>query len=619
MQLNGYISTLESRISLFIPLIIISIILAGILLNASKNSFVPCMQDCGETFYAEHSAANFNLYGSKYGLLEDNSTGPDIDRKPFLYTHNVNIGSLIFIAFQALGVSSLFAKQLVTLLAFGLGLFYIYRITHYITNQYLIGITALLLFASEITLVLAFGLNALRGWHWLGLFGLAFHVIRYVRECNPTYHDKLGIFLFSFISFCIGYEFLAFSGLVSLFIILFCSKKLIYGIQTLTWLIASVLIIFSLRQLQVIYVLGFEFWCLDLFYSATIKLTFMSNFFSIPPLSEIDNFYAIHNVSRPGSSPAPLSQVWLGIMHMLKDVTLPTAGLGSTISIFAGIIFSVSILCLRINPPILFNRQSSIKSDLNENYTKLASQFYIALLLGITFAMFLFGGLSISIYMKHEFPMLICLFLIPKSIFIIQSLTYFLDPSTTKKIKVIAAALVIFIIVDHVITQIENVRAIHPMSVGWIPTIQKNTSASYVISWTPMSIAAFTENWALGIKQGAELRILDRIKRNEYPFTFEDLITPDQQDTRVISDISSIRPDFWVYFPFDDRGDLHRDWPWLSAIYKFKSELKNDKNEEAFNNFSEAVIANPSLAIASQGKDYMIIDLRPIWSHLGKQ
>jgi len=89
---------------------------------------VLCITNCGETFGALHHVDNYNIYGFRLGLLEDFSTSPVINAHPYLYTHNVNIGSIIYVLLESVGITSINAKIYFTIFISLIGLIYIYLI-----------------------------------------------------------------------------------------------------------------------------------------------------------------------------------------------------------------------------------------------------------------------------------------------------------------------------------------------------------------------------------------------------------------------------------------------------------------------------------------------------------
>jgi hypothetical protein len=313
----------------WLALVLIALNLAVVWIYGSHNNFVPCAQDCGETFVAQQSVVNFHLYGTKYWLLQDHSTIPDPDRHPFIYTHNVHFGALLFPLLDQIGISTFWAKQLFTLLGFGAGLAYVFLTIRLLTKSSLAALTVLVLFSFDYGEVFSFALNSLRAWHWLALFGLTFHGLKVVSERESQPINLFAISGFTLLAFGIGYEFLAIALGVMLFTAIFCARSGRQTIVCLGFVVGSVLLVFAVRQLQVIAVLGLDFWSTDFFYSAVIKVTSLATHFQIPSLSEIDAFYLAHNVLRPFAAVAPIDQVMLGIKQHLVGITLPSIGFGA--------------------------------------------------------------------------------------------------------------------------------------------------------------------------------------------------------------------------------------------------------------------------------------------------
>jgi hypothetical protein len=172
-----------------------------------RHFFIPCIQDCGETFDALQSVANYRLYGFRYGMVQDYAIAPNLVAHPFFYTHNVNFASIIFTVVDAIGLAPFWSKQLVTIVGFGAGLLYVYRATAYFTGSVTVTLVAMLFFVTDIRHVLAFGLNPLRARHWLVLFGVLFHVARFVSQSRFARVDRLAIFFLAMLAFGIGYDF----------------------------------------------------------------------------------------------------------------------------------------------------------------------------------------------------------------------------------------------------------------------------------------------------------------------------------------------------------------------------------------------------------------------------
>lgn len=575
---QSFMKTLQGYAALL--LIVVTLALAWF--HGSTTFFVPCVQDCGETFIAQHAVVNYRLYGVKYGLLQDHATIPEPDRHPFLYTHNVHLGTLLFPLLDQAGLTSLWAKQLVTLFAFGAGLLYLFLTVRYVTRSSLIALTVLLVFCTEYAQVFTFALNTLRAWHWLALFGLIYHALRFVSaEQAGAAKNLIAMTIFTVISFGIGYDFLAISGLVTVFVALLCSRSLIRTGACLAWLGCSVMLVFIVRQIQVITVLGFDFWYQDLVYSAVIKVTALAKYFSIPSMPEIEAFYQAHGIFRPWAAAATLDQIVLGLRHLVFHVTLPTAGFGAAASWLLVTILSVGVVMLwAVHPLTIRFVQHSVERSWQHRLfsglrfrdgdwidANLTARFFVAMVLGVVGGFIGFGSITLSIYLKHQFPLTAAVLLIPKGVLIALLIQCAMVRRRRLGAMVTALALAIVLIVVHVATQVKNWVAIPPMSVAWIAEVLKRQDATYAVSWIPSSVAGFARNWVVGIQPGREIHAIERANHGEAPFTDSDLLEFNPAFKEDIEKYHLLRPDYWLYFSTDQKLEFQGVVPSCNRSY----------------------------------------------------
>jgi hypothetical protein len=551
-------------------LILIAATLAVVWLEGSYNHFIPCAQDCGETFLALQSIANYNLYGLKYWLLQDHSTIPDPNRHAFIYTHNPHLGTLLFPLLDHIGISTVWGKQLVTLLASGAGLFYVFLTVRYVTKSVLIGLCVLALFCTDYAGVFAFALNALRAWHWLALFGLIYHSLQIL---SGTAASRIGhlfaVTVFSVLAFSIGYEFLAIALAITLFIALFCARSVERSILCLGWLAGSVMLIFAARQAQVIAVLGVNFWLLDLFYSVGIKLTSVATYLKLPSLPEIDDFYRGYGVLRPFAAVAPVEQVVLGIVQHLQKITFPSVGLGATACWLAAAVFSIVIVgawifSLAFKASFVDRLQHRAMDWIDAIFS---ARFFLAQSLGTIVGLIAFGSVTVSIYLKHQMPLMAAALLIPKGAFTGLGLRLAFGQCRYQVLRVTAAILAAALIADHVAIQFQNLAALRPMPVGWIPEVVKRQDATFAVSWIPSSVAAFSRNWVTGIQPGLEWQIIDRVNRGDWPFTETDLLEVNTLYKEDIVRYRLLQPDYWLYFATDQKAELQGTLPACTRSY----------------------------------------------------
>jgi len=305
------------------------IALAGAFWIAGNHGYFLCVQDCGEAFIAQHQAKNFSIYGFRYGLIEDHATSIDPAAHPYLYTHNVNIGNLVFALLEALGLGALQIKTAVTISAFGIGMAYAYRAVAFHARSRIFALLVLAFLLTDIEQVLAFAANPLRAWHWMALFGTIFHVGRIAAGTSASAAvDRIAIPALAFVAFGIGYDFLAISLAISIAVLLLCrSDGRPVAWREILLLLAAFVAWPVLRQFQVMAVMGPEFWIRDLYYSVAIKVPFVSSILPLPTIEEIDQYYAGRGVLRPPSRPTEsTAEIFNLAWQLLWSVTVVTQG-----------------------------------------------------------------------------------------------------------------------------------------------------------------------------------------------------------------------------------------------------------------------------------------------------
>jgi hypothetical protein len=557
---------LRCRVALRLPVAdrwalgVIALLLLLIWLEGARHSFVPCTMDCGETFIAQHAVQNVRLYGIRYGLVQDHATAPDPSRPSFLYTHNLHLGTLLFPLLDAVGLNAFWPKQIATLLAFGAGLFYAYKLPAHVAHSRALGLVTLGLFATDYLHVFSFGLNALRAWHWLSLLGLSYHVHRSVTADEPTKRDYLGIVACALLAFLIGYEFAAICASISFFLVVLCGSSVRLRIRTLLYVFVTLMGSFALRQLQIIAVLGLNYWLDDLLYSSSIKLTALAQVVSLPPLADIDAYYANRGVLRPFSAPAPLYALWAGAQRMSDSMILPTFGIGATVCLALATVAACATLVVAVIRAV--RRRPRITTDARGVGLGLdverSARYFAALVLGIPLGMLVFGALSVSVYLKHQFPLLAAPFFLAMAAVLVALSHLVWRPRNVaqRAIALVAAVAMVVLIVDHLGTQVGNVRATRAMSTAWIPEIEKRSDASVAVSWIPSAAAAFTRGGVVSITPGREIEVAARLHRGAPPFNFDDLLEINPRMASLEDRYHLLRPDYWLYFPTDHRAEV---------------------------------------------------------------
>ena len=535
-----------------IVLFIVLLTLSYLWIDARNHFFIPCVSNCGETFVSLQYAENFKLYGTKYGFIEDLATSASLADRPFLYTHNVNIGGILFGLLQASGIDSIWFKQFFTLIIFGIGLVYCYLATSSILDSRRAGIYALLFLVLDLPHVLSFSLNPLRVWHFFVFFGTLFHVGKIIFYTKSTIHWCL-LSIVLFCAFGIGYDFWIICALISYVFFIFGylnglgKSKFLNNILILTF---ALLLPFTIRQLQIIFFLGFDFWINDFFITAVIKISLLNQFLQIPSMVDIDAYYSSMNVLRPPATPPKnLIEVFNTIFQFLKEIAVPSFGLISLCLVLFWWLYSIK------RNLFIFGSSKVPLWDFNTRVSILG----ISTCLGVTFGTFIFSPISYHIYLKHEFPLIIMIVVIFKSITLELTTRYILsysnNPSKPKTKLFILYFIFFIILLDFSIVLIRNINNKKTsMDTSWIPHVLFNKNSDFAVSWIPNTISGLTGRYTLGVLPGREWVFLDRLSScDKNLFRDEDRFLFGERNFEKDKD-KYLSADYWLYFPTDQNN-----------------------------------------------------------------
>lgn len=329
--------------SLGVTVVLVLAAIVAVLQFSQGLTTIPCWTDCGETFNALSQVQQFKRFGFSYALLEDLATSGDPQAHPYLYTHNVNLGAILFSLAAAVGITEPAQLHLITLAAFSLGLFYAFALVKRVTQSELLGLLVLGFLASDLVHVLWYGLNALRAWHFLAIFGLIYHVFDWTKVWTggaPPLRQTALVVLFTLIAFGVGYDFWIILFFIGALVVLVFSEVLAIVRFKRAFLLGCLFLIpFLFRQVQVAAGVGLEFWWYDFFVTIAIKVPYVSHLVELPSLADIDAVYRESAVARPPASP---SNSWQQILYLLEKLTrykfLPSYGLLSLILLFSPLI-----------------------------------------------------------------------------------------------------------------------------------------------------------------------------------------------------------------------------------------------------------------------------------------
>jgi hypothetical protein len=440
-----------------IACLIIGVTVVTLFLVGWAHDFILCDMECGETLLAIRAAEQFETFGVRYALLE--ILGPDT--APVVYTHSVNLGTLTFVALSALGIKSLALKILLPLTAFGVGLYYVFLTVWQVSRSKLTALIVLAIFATTYWGLGAFALNALRAWHMLGLFAILFHVHK-LSEIPGRLPDLIGLVFGALVAFGCGYDFWIICGCVGATqIIARTSQSWRSKIILFFWLAGAFALPLILRQIQIIWALGLDFWARDLLFSLAIKIPYADNLIAIPPLPEIDAWYRAHHVLRPPAIPAnSFSEILFTFRHMITSVTLPRWG-----------ILTLLTLPLVIAWPFL-------KCPRNLSIDRISLNLLLPLVIGAATGLAILAPFSMHVYFKHEFPLVAFPLLLAKGVVI----AFLLDCALADKARLAALLMLGLYVFDAVMVHLNN-DAHGPMNnFEWTRFVRARPAAEFILA-----------------------------------------------------------------------------------------------------------------------------------------
>lgn len=532
-QLERKKSAWRADLCLLAALVIIVVNMAAVWIDAKASSYVPCIENCGETFHVLKYVRDYRLYGAKYGLIEDLSDDPSPSRTPILYTHNANLPGVTFALMEAAGIRTLAGKQFVTLLIHGLGLLYAFLAIRFLTNSAGITLIFCILFATEYELVFAFSLNALRAWHWLALFGLIFHVGSAVRKPELTAHVP-AVAVFAAIAMGMGYDFYSICAVISaLTALVFTAGEISRRRRLLIYvsLLTAFLVPIPIRQIQILSIMGFDYWRTDIYYSVVSKVPLIRGLVDLPPESEIASYYDSHGVFRPRPSSRSFGELLSYFGDLLRYVTLPLFGI-VTLVVFAGMTASACVLLLK--------QTGGSTNDADAMHRQLALKAVFSLAVGSALGMLVLADHNLTIFIKHKVPLIAAPIFLAKAVAIAWLIEIFIKTSDVRR-RAFAAVGFSLLFADHLAIQYFNYSARVPYRFTWIDHIRANPDATYAISWDPAAVSVFANTRVRSISLRDQLAleqfVTDRVRTNARP--------------RIITPLLTDLPDYWLYFPTD--------------------------------------------------------------------
>ena len=382
------------------PLAILSLVFVALAVSAARTEWLPWSDECnrsmschlapGETTTSLEAAIYYQRVGAATWFLQPGSA----PYQDWLYIHNMSLGGLVAYLSSLLGATSMAVPILASIFAFCAGLFYGYLLVERASGSRALALVFLALMASEVWFNLVYGVNILRAWHWLPLFGSAYHLLRAASSHGRAVRSQLGLFAaYVGLGMLVGYEFEAVVFFLSIAVAILLVR------QRRSTIFASVLVIFvavfSLRQVQVIGGVGLNVWATDLYYSSVLKVPILQSLVAIPTPQAITAWYRDHHIYRGeavqiGVAGLPGYIASLVASGELRD-WLDRLGLPTLLAALSGVALALGAWVGR------GNRARLSKSG----------PLMLALLLSQASVLFLLGWHAVTYFLVHEFPLII--------------------------------------------------------------------------------------------------------------------------------------------------------------------------------------------------------------------
>ena len=442
-----------------IAVVVAVIIVTWILIArwAIANDLITYRQDSGESYIAFDQASKVESNFPKYGLLhvQDRTDGAKL-----VYTHNVNIGTHYAILLRLFGVTSLRTFLWLIPPFFFLALVISYLAIRTISGSQAIALVFLILMVSDFGNVGAFAFNALRSWHYLGFFSTLLGIFLLLSPTNASEPLKGYFFLLlgSIVAFGCGYDFYVIVGASTvLFALIFPDK--FPGFRIFFIIGGAFALPFVVRQAEVIFWLGLDFWVKDFFYSLAIKVPFFTHFISIPSLGEVDAYYASLGVMRPPAVPSKSwSNLWDSLVPLLIHATAPRYGILTLILIPVGVIWGLANRLLASR----FTRDSGMR---------LCAAMSLGALIGLS----IFAPFSFQVYLKHNFPLIAGLVHLTTAIILVKAFQMlFAEWKWPLRFKTLfAAAITGLLLLNIALVRKSDHETIEGLSFQWIKSLDR--------------------------------------------------------------------------------------------------------------------------------------------------
>ncbi len=271
-----------------VAFLILGLTLVFLLFFWFKTDGMPRISDQTDPFVSYLAAENFQDYGLlETHFLEDYATSSSPEAHPYYYTHSPDFHVFWSYLLLKLGIESLSYQNLTAIFILLLGLWYAYKAVSRITNP-LAGLCVLLVLATNYLGVLVYGLNPVRVWAWLLIFGTIYHLT--ASEGTAQSRRKLHLGAATAFYFLTVYYVYSIALLLTGAILLLKVFHLYGGTwkRTILFVLVTAISSAALHSWFVMSTLGFEVWFDDL------SMTLTNRAFGYPARATLQEFYSQH-------------------------------------------------------------------------------------------------------------------------------------------------------------------------------------------------------------------------------------------------------------------------------------------------------------------------------------
>jgi len=449
----------RNRVECFILVALLLVESISLCIWAHERGFITYRQDFGETLVAFDQARKLPQTASRFGLLHVELTS---EGKELVYTHNVNLGTIYFLFLRLLNVTSLRAQTAAVLPVFILSLLVAYFSVKAASESVPIAQCFLGLMVLDFCNVGAFAFNALRAWHYLGLFMCIYGAHLLQTRQRKAVISLVFLVLGAMVSFCCGYDFFVISAWVTLiFSVVFSQGRARF--VNAVWIVFAFAVPFFLRQLEVIYWMGYRTWYVDFCMTFAIKVPFASRLVRIPGIDEINLIYERAGLYRP---PALPTSSWAGIWQTLVPLTelsaIPNYGLMGCLLVALAAITAVFVAL----------RQGWSSAGIRS--FGLITVYFIGASLGLL----AFAPFSFHVYIKHNFPLAGALIHLAEATWIVHFYRWATAAASMRlRIKqVLCYSMALLIIANAIVVQLRNSRHSKELDFGWLALLPSPTT-----------------------------------------------------------------------------------------------------------------------------------------------